>query len=91
MVKKNCPADKIITWNDGVDNEWREELPKYFKKNTNIAIEKFKISTLVLDYISSLDEQRVFKNITPILDLIRMVKTQDELKLPSPLAKSQKL
>ena len=81
LVKKNCPVDKIITWNDGVDNEWREELPKYFKKNTNIAIEKFKISTLVLDYISSLDEQRVFKNITPILDLIRMVKNQDELKI----------
>ena len=81
LVKKNCPVDKIITWNDGVDNEWREELPKYFKKNTNIAIEKFKISTLVLDYISSLDEKRVFKNITPILDLIRMVKTQDELKI----------
>ena len=81
LVKKNCPVDKIITWNDGVDNEWREELPKYFKKNTNIAIEKFKISTLVLNYISSLDEQRVFKNITPILDLIRMVKTQDELKI----------
>ena len=81
LVKKNCPVDKIITWNDGVDNEWREELPKYFKKNTNIAIEKFKISTLVLNYISSLYEQRVFKNITPILDLIRMVKTQDELKI----------
>ena len=81
LVKKNCPVDKIITWNDGVDNEWREELPKYFKKNTNIAIEKFKISTLVLNYISSLYEQRVFKNITPILDLLRMVKTQDELKI----------
>ncbi len=81
LVKKNCPVDKIVTWNDGVDNEWREELPKYFKKNTNIAIEKFKISTLVLNYISSLYEQRVFKNITPILDLIRMVKTQDELKI----------
>ncbi len=81
LVKKNCPVDKIVTWNDGVDNEWREELPKYFKKNTNIAIEKFKISTLVLNYVSSLYEQRIFKNITPILDLIRMVKTQDELKI----------
>ena len=81
LVKKNCPVDKIVTWNDGVDNEWREELPKYFKKNINIAIEKLKISTLVLNYISSQYEQRVFKNITPILDLIRMVKTQDELKI----------
>jgi len=33
LVKENCPVDKIITWNDGVDNEWREELPKYIKKN----------------------------------------------------------
>ena len=81
LVRKNCPVDKIITWNDGVDNEWREELPKYIKKNINVAIEKFKISTLVLNYLSSLFEQKLFKNITPILDLIRMVKTEEELKI----------
>tara|TARA_Y100000590_G_scaffold446220_1_gene579609 strand:- start:498 stop:1646 length:1149 start_codon:yes stop_codon:yes gene_type:complete len=81
LVKENCPVDKIIAWNDGVDNEWREELPKYIKKNVNVAIEKFKISTLVLNYISSLYEQESFKNISPILDLIRMVKTEEELKI----------
>ena len=81
LVRKNCPVDKIITWNDGVDNEWREELPKYIKKNVNVAIEKFKISTLVLNYLSSLFEQKLFKNITPILDLIRMIKTDEELKI----------
>jgi len=81
LVRKNCPVDKIITWNDGVDNEWREELPKYIKKNTNVAIEKLKISTLVLNYISSLYEQKLFKNISPILDLIRMIKTEEELKI----------
>ena len=81
LVEKNCPVDKIITWNDGVDNEWREELPKYIKKNLNVAIEKFKISTLVLNYISSLYQDQSFKNISPILDLIRMVKTEEELKI----------
>ena len=81
LVKENCPVDKIITWNDGIDNEWREELPKYIKKNTNVAIEKLKISTLVLNYISSLYEQKLFKNISPILDLIRMIKTEEELKI----------
>jgi len=81
LVNENCPVDKIITWNDGVDNEWREELPKYIKKNTNVAIEKLKISTLVLNYISSLYEQKLFKNISPILDLIRMIKTEEELKI----------
>ena len=69
LVKENCLVDKIITLNDGVDNEWREELPKYIKKNTNVAIEKLKISTLVLNYISSLYEQKLFNNISPILEI----------------------
>ncbi len=81
LVSKNCPVDKIITWNDGVGDEWREHLPKYIKKNLNIGIEKFKISTLVLNYISSLTEEKFFSNITLTLDSIRMIKTEEELKI----------
>ena len=81
LVSKNCPVDKIITWNDGVGDEWREHLPKYIKKNLNIGIEKFKISTLVLNYISSLTEEKFLSNITPTLDYIRMIKTEEELKI----------
>ena len=81
LVSKNCPVDKITTWNDGVGDEWREHLPKYIKKNLNIGIEKFKISTLVLNYISSLTEKKFLSNITPTLDSIRMIKTKEELKI----------
>ena len=81
LVSKNCPVDKIITWNDGVGDEWREHLPKYIKKNLNIGIEKFKISTLVLNHISSLTEEKFLSNITPTLDSIRMIKTKEELKI----------
>jgi len=81
LVSKNCPVDKITTWNDGVGDEWREHLPKYIKKNLNIGIEKFKISTLVLNYISSLTEEKFLSNITPTLDSIRMIKTEEELKI----------
>ena len=81
LVSKNCPVDKIITWNDGVGDEWREHLPKYIKKNLNIGIEKFKISTLVLNYISSLTEEKFLSNITPTLDSIRMIKSDEELKI----------
>ena len=81
LVSKNCPVDKIITWNDGVGNEWREHLPNYIKKNLNIGIEKFKISILVLNYISSLTEEKFLSNITPTLDSIRMIKTKEELKI----------
>ena len=81
LVSKNCPVDKIITWNDGVGDEWREHLPKFIKKNLKIGIEKFKISTLVLNYISSLTEEKFLSNITPTLDSIRMIKTKEELKI----------
>ena len=81
LVSTNCPVDRIITWNDGVENEWREHLPKYIKKNLNVGIEKFKIGSLVLNYLSSLFEEKLIKNITPILDSIRMVKTEEELKI----------
>lgn len=81
LVSKNCPVDKIITWNDGVGDEWREHLPKYIKKNLNIGIEKFKISNLVLNYISCLTEEKSLNNITPTLDFIRMIKTKEELKI----------
>ena len=81
LVSKNCPVNKIITWNDGVGDEWREHLPKYIKKNLNIGIEKFKISTLVLNYVSSLTEEKSLNNITPTLDSIRMIKTKEELKI----------
>ena len=81
LVSKNCPVDKIITWNDGVGDEWRQHLPKYIKKNLKIGIEKFKISTLVLNYISSLTEEKFLSNITPTLDSIRMIKTKEELKI----------
>ena len=81
LVSKNCPVGKIITWNDGVGDEWREHLPKYIKKNLNIGIEKFKISNLVLNYISCLTEEKSLNNITPTLDFIRMIKTKEELKI----------
>ena len=58
LVSTNCPVDRIITWNDGVENEWREHLPKYIKKNLNVGIEKFKIGSLVLNYLSSLFEEK---------------------------------
>ena len=51
------------------------------QKNLNIGIEKFKISNLVLNYISCLTEEKSLNNITPTLDFIRMIKTKEELKI----------
>ena len=81
LISKDCPVDRIITWNDGVGDEWREYLSKYRKNKISVGIEKFKINSLVLNYLSALFDQNKFNNISPYLDSIRMIKTQDELKI----------
>jgi Xaa-Pro aminopeptidase len=81
LISKDCPIDKIITWNDGVGDEWREYLSKYRKNKISVGIEKFKINSLVLNYLSALFDQNKFNNISPYLDSIRMIKTKDELKI----------
>ena len=32
LIEENCPVEKIITWNDGIGEEWREILPSKIKK-----------------------------------------------------------
>ena len=34
LVEKDCPVENVVTWNDGIGEEWREVLPKFIKENT---------------------------------------------------------
>ena len=81
LVEKDCPVKNIITWNDGIGDEWREILPKFIKSNKKISCEKNKINATVRNYISGLINDKDIKNITPIIDNIRMIKTDEELKI----------
>ena len=81
LVEKDCPVKNIITWNDGIGDEWREVLPKFIKSNKKISCEKNKINATVGNYISGLINDKDIKNITPIIDNIRMIKTDEELKI----------
>ena len=67
LIEENCPVEKIITWNDGIGEEWREILPSKIKKNRKIAYEKFKINATVNNYLLSLTEDVPIENITPII------------------------
>ena len=42
LVPEDTPVGNIVTWNDGIGDEWREFLPKFIKQNKNIASEKYK-------------------------------------------------
>jgi Xaa-Pro dipeptidase len=74
-------VDRIAPWNDGMGNEWREELPKAIRNTTNIAVEPDHMPPMVRAYVSEvIDRQRV-DNATPLLSAMRMIKSPEELQL----------
>jgi Xaa-Pro aminopeptidase len=81
LVPEDSPIDNIETWNDGIGNEWREFLPKIIKQNKNIACEKYKINATVSIYLSDLMDGKPMGDITPIISNLRMIKTDEELKI----------
>ena len=74
-------VDRIAPWNDGLGNEWREEMPKAIKNTTTIAVEPDHMPPMVRAYVSEvIDRQRV-DNATPLLNAMRMIKSPEELQL----------
>jgi len=81
LVPEDTPVANVVTWNDSIGDEWREFLPKFIKQNKNIACEKYKINGTVSTYLSDLMSGKSMENITPIISNIRMIKTDEELKI----------
>ena len=81
LVPKDSPVDNVKTWNDGIGNEWREFLPNIIKNNKNIACEKYKINATVSIYLSDLMNGRPIGDMTQIISNLRMIKTDEELKI----------
>ena len=38
LIEEHCPVDKVVTWNDGIDEEWRKVLPKFNKEQQVIIM-----------------------------------------------------
>ena len=81
LVPEDTPVANVVTWNDSIGDEWREFLPKFIKQNKNIACEKYKINATVSTYLSDLMSGKSMENITPIISNIRMIKTDEELRI----------
>ena len=81
LVPKDTPVDKIATWNDGIGEEWRECLPKIIGKYNKIFFERYKINATVSNYLAEIISGKIMGNITPIIDNIRMIKSDEELQI----------
>ena len=74
-------VDRIAPWNDGMGNEWREELPKAIKNTTTIAVEPDHMPPMVRAYVSEVIDTQRLENATPLLSAMRMIKSPEELQL----------
>ena len=81
LVPKDTPVDKVKTWNDGIGEEWRECLPKIIGKYKKIFFERYKINATVSNYLAEIINGKIMGNITPIIDSIRMIKSDEELQI----------
>ena len=74
-------VDRIAAWNDGMGNEWREELPAVTKRAEAIAIEPGHMPAPVRSYVNDLVDLEKLTSATPILNQMRMIKSDQELQL----------
>ena len=74
-------VDRIASWNDGVGNEWREELPNVVMKPVKVAIEPHNIQPVVHSFLIELIEAKKLEDASSILSDMRMIKSDIELQL----------
>ena len=74
-------VDRIAPWNDGMGNEWREELPKAIRNTTTIAVEPDHMPPMVRAYVSEVFDTQRLGNATALLSAMRMIKSPEELQL----------
>ena len=77
----NARIDRIEVWNDGEGEEWRQHLPAALKGANQVAIEQDLMPAPVKRYIKSLWQERVLTDITPAIAELRMIKSEEELRL----------
>nr|WP_241482563.1 Xaa-Pro peptidase family protein [Leisingera sp. ANG-M7] len=72
---------RIAAWNDGMGNEWREELPGAVRNAASVAIEPGHMPPPVRAYVKDLVAAENITSVTPILNQMRMIKSPQELQL----------
>ena len=77
----NADVDQIFEWNDGMGQEWRQELPRSLSQKYQVGIETNHMPFVVRNYLNSHTKQDKIKNITPILTKMRMIKSSHELQM----------
>lgn len=80
-ARATARTDRIAAWNDGVGQEWREELPGIVELSRLIAIEPERMPPVVRAVLDELVEPARLTSVSGILADMRMIKSEEELQL----------
>ena len=80
-ARATARTDRIAAWNDGVGQEWREELPGIVEFSRLIAIEPERMPPVVRAVLDELVEPARLTSVSGILADMRMIKSEEELQL----------
>ena len=81
MADAAARVDRIAEWNDGLGNEWREQLPAVLSGEGRIGIEPNLMPAIVRNYLDSIVEPDRFADVMPVIADMRMIKSPEELQL----------
>ena len=81
MAEAAARVDRIAEWNDGLGNEWREQLPATMAGEGRIGIEPNLMPAIVRNYLDSIVEPDRFVDVMPVIAGMRMIKSPEELQL----------
>ncbi len=71
----------IAAWNDGMGDEWREELPAVVKGGARVGVERDQVPPIVRTYLGTLVTPGNLADVAPVLAGMRMIKSDQELQL----------
>ena len=81
LAESLAVVDRIELWNDGMGAEWREALPSLLGTTAAIGIEPDLTPPLVRTFIDSVVDTKRYRDISPIVSDMRMIKSEEELKI----------
>ncbi len=85
MAEAAANVDRIAVWNDGMGEEWRAELPEALngsdRGSGRVAIEPEQMPPLVRNSVEAIVDVSRLGDVTPIVDEMRMIKSEEELQL----------
>jgi Xaa-Pro aminopeptidase len=81
MAEAAAVVGRIEAWNDGSGDEWRRALPAVLGGAGRVALEPEQMPPVVRSYVGSIVAADRLGDVTPIVAEMRMIKSEEELRL----------